>query len=65
MAIKNSDLLNIDLPAAYWDWILAAIQSVPVAHKESDPIVRALSAKMMEHVRRDQEADAVEVIPPE
>lgn len=65
MAIKTTDNLSIDLPAGYWEWLLAAAEAVPAPHKQSDPIIRALSAKMMDHVRRDQEADAVQVIPPE
>ena len=65
MAIKTTDILSIDLPAGYWEWLLAAVQSVPAPHKESDPVIRALSAKMMEHIRRDQEADAVQEAAPE
>lgn len=57
MPIKPNDMLNIGLPAAYWDWLLMAARSAPAPHEQSDPVIQALNGQMRGHLQRAQAAD--------
>ena len=57
MPIQPNDMLTIGLPAAYWDWLLAAARSAPAPHEQSDPVIQALNGQMRGHLERAQAAD--------
>lgn len=63
MPIQPNDMLSIGLPAAYWDWLLAAASAAPAPHEQSDPVIRALNGQMRAHLERAQAADALAATP--
>lgn len=63
MPIQPNDMLTIGLPAAYWDFLLAAARSAPAPHEQSDPVIQALHGQMRGHLERAQAADALAATP--
>ena len=63
MPIQPTDMISIGLPAAYWDVLLGAASNAPIPHAQIDPVIRALSGQMQQHVERAEAADKVAAAP--